>query len=108
MKKVAFASSDGEFVDRHFGQADTFFVYAFDEDGQELLEKREVPAMAGHTETEFKRIYGLFADCDAVVASKIGYPAAAYLIGRGVRVFESEFAVADILKKLREENLLSG
>ncbi len=107
MKKVAFASSDGEFVDRHFGQADTFFVYALDTGSQQLLEKREAPAIAGHSQAEFQRIYELFADCDAVVANKIGYPAAAYLIGKGVRVFESEFAVADILNKLKEENLLS-
>lgn len=108
MKKVAFASSDGEFVDRHFGQADSFFVYALSENGHELLEKREAPAISSHTQAEFKRIYELVADCDAVVASRIGYPAAAYLIKEGVRVFESEFAVADILNKLREENLLSG
>ncbi len=102
-KRIAFASSDGEFVDMHFGQADTFYVYDFDEAGESFIEERNSLPMSGHSESDFPRLYGLFSDCDAVVAMKIGFPVAAYLMRQGIRIFESQFAIIDVLQKLREE-----
>ncbi len=106
--KVAFASSDGEFSDLHLGQAEAFYVYRIDEEGMTLLQKREVESLSVHSENEFARLYGLLADCKAVVAAKVGLPVATYFIERGLRVFESEFAIKDILGKLQEEHTLEG
>lgn len=102
--KVAFTSTDGEFSDLHFGRAGQFYIHSLDGDG-ESAELREVPKGTGHSADHLEKAAELLSDCTFLVTARIGYPAAAYLIGRGLRVLESEFAVRDILNKIRADYL---
>ena len=62
--------------------------------------------MRGHSETNFERVLSLVSDCDALLVSKIGESAAAYLIERNVRVFEVQGEIDAVLKKIIAERLL--
>jgi hypothetical protein len=47
-------------------------------------------------------------DCDAVFSIKIGPSAAAFMIGRGKRVFEADGPVEGIIAELKTGNFLEG
>jgi predicted Fe-Mo cluster-binding NifX family protein len=108
--RVAIASSDGRFIDTHFGHADRFEVYEIAEAGSTFVETRMTgPACGdgGHDESSFDATLSVLSDCEAVFVSVIGYGAAAYLNRKGMRVFESPYsAIEDVLTKVLADGLL--
>lgn len=74
--KVAVASSDGKFVNQHFGMAQQFLIFKIDDEGEyNFIELREnVPAcdVEGHTEDAMKSSIELISGCKIVIASQIG------------------------------------
>jgi nitrogen fixation protein NifX len=108
--RIAVASSDGRLIDTHFGHARRFDVYELDDGGSSFVETRSARSActgAGHDESAFDNTLALLGDCEAIFVSVIGYGAAAYLSGKGMRVFESPyFAIPDVLEKVRAEGLL--
>ena len=110
MVKVAIASSDGKNVNEHFGRAAFFHIYCLSESDYSKEGIRDVVAacqhVRGHSETNFERVLSLVSDCDALLVSKIGESAAAYLIERNVRVFEVQGEIDAVLKKIIAERLL--
>ena len=108
--RVAVASTDGKVVNEHFGHAEAFHVFDVGETGFTFLESRAVaPACGpdGHEDSAFDRIVALLSDCDAIFVARIGHGAAEYMISRGVRVFESPYAIEDVLAKVVQDRLLS-
>ena len=110
MSRVAIATSDGVSVNEHFGHAKFFRVYELEADGHRLVEIRDAVAACqhslGHDTTRFDKIIDLLADCDAVLVQMIGEGAAAYLINKGVRVFQVSGGIDPVLEKFRDQKLI--
>ena len=110
MSRLAIATSDGFAVNEHFGHAKFFRVYDISNDGYDFIEVRDAVAACqqtlGHDTTRFDKIIELLSDCDAVLVQKIGEGAAAYLIERGVRVFEVSGSIDGVLKKLIADKIV--
>ncbi len=105
--RIAFASTDGAYIDQHFGSARFFQIYDLDGAVYEPVESRQTKAYCqGNCEGGFDHLYEALKDCDAVFVLKIGQGAAAYMIGRGKRVFEAYGAVDEILEQVLAGNLL--
>jgi len=105
--RAAFASTDGSYIDQHFGSARFFQVYDIGDNGYSRVETRKAEAKCrGNCEGGFDHLLEILKDCDAVFVSKIGQSAAEFMIGRGKRVFEAAGAVEKIIAQLVEKNLL--
>ena len=90
--RVAVASSDGEFVDEHFGNALYYQVYDEAPGGEwSLIETRKVSAGCG---------------AEAIFVLRIGPSAAAGAIAAGLRVFEAGGPVDDMLDYVAANGLL--
>ena len=100
--RVAAASSNGLDINRHFGQASSFFVFDLKPDGgYELVEERgfnQFCSDCGH-ENLAERI-GIFADCAALLAAKIGPAVREELAAAGLLVFEQEGPIDKNLRRL--------
>lgn len=112
MYKLAIATSDGLTVNEHFGHAQLFRVYELDQNGHRFIEVRDAVAVCqqqlGHDTTRFDKIAELLSDCSAVLVQKIGEGAAAYLIGKGVRVFEVSGMIDAVLDKFASDAILQN
>ncbi|MCR5121409.1 MAG: dinitrogenase iron-molybdenum cofactor biosynthesis protein [Ruminococcus sp.] len=110
MAKIAIATSDGFTVNEHFGHAKFFRVYEVGETSFIFLEVRDAVAACqhqlGHDTTRFDKIIELLSDCGAVLVQKIGEGAAAYLISKGVRVFEVSGSIDAVLNKFIADKLI--
>lgn len=102
--KVAVASSDGKFVNQHFGMAQQFLIFEIDDDGEyKFLELREnAPAcdVEGHTEDAMTRSVKLISDCKVVLASQIGPAAVDILIKNGIEPYMAPTFIDGALKEL--------
>ena len=109
MAKIAAASTDGVNINEHFGRASIFRIYEINKDGCSYIEPRDAVAACqhahSHNQTNFDRIIDLLSDCDAVFVSKIGEGAAAYLISRGLRVFEVSGEINAVFEKVIEDKI---
>lgn len=102
--RVAVASSDGKYVNQHFGRATQFLIFDLLE-GQEkaFVELRlnqpscnwEAPSEPGH-----KRTIELLADCQAVVVSMIGGAATQTLARHGLTAFQIPDFIEEALKQV--------
>jgi predicted Fe-Mo cluster-binding NifX family protein len=101
--RIAIASSNGESVDQHFGQADNFLIYDVGDTEVEFVEDRDVSTSFGsspHSDENLERLAGLLSDCSAVFVLKIGARSYKYLYERGVNSFEVNFSLHHIFKTL--------
>lgn len=109
MAKIAVATSDGISINEHFGRAAFFRVYEIKDGRHSFVELRDATAVRqqrfSHNHSDFDRIIELLSDCDAVFASKIGEGAAAYLISKGVRVFEVNGEIDAVFEKIIEDKI---
>jgi nitrogen fixation protein NifX len=93
--RIAVASEDGRFVQQHFGRARQFLICEIEGEDATVVEVRaNTPACGtadledgGHGEDQMSRSVELVADCDAVIAARIGPSAVERLAARGVRAF---------------------
>jgi predicted Fe-Mo cluster-binding NifX family protein len=106
LKKVAFASTDGSYVDQHFGMSDMFYVFEISGRSCGAVEKRRHARNSHrcHNDESFEKVYELLKDCDAVFAMKIGQSAANYLIKKNLRVFEISAKIEEVIESIIEEN----
>lgn len=107
-QRVAVASSDGEQIDLHFGQAYQFYIYDLDDSGYSLVEVRKAAGLLTHNAAEIARKTAVLQDCDALFAAKIGLGAIKQLAGQKIRIFETPFAMKAVLSKVVEKNILGG
>lgn len=101
--RLAVASRSTTHVDEHFGHATSFYIYDTDGDDVRLVEERPVarfcegPAACGRPDLD-RNLAGALAavaDCDAVLALKVG-PAPRHELARaGVRVIETYDFIED-------------
>lgn len=102
--KVAMASSDGIVVNRHFGRADTFYIYEVAGTGNyRFLETRAVaPVCDGgnHNEEKLCSNIRIFKDCRYIIVSRIGKGAANRMEQYGITPMELPGMMEESLGKL--------
>lgn len=93
--KVAFATTDGNYVNEHFGRAGRFVIYDFTRDGYRRVEDR-VFAEGRDAAVEGTKGMGVshdiavgdkaekLADCSIIYMTEIGGPSAARLSRKGI------------------------
>lgn len=110
MSKIAVASSDGININEHFGRAIFFRIYEVKDGEYTFVESRDAVAACqhqrSHSQTDFDRIIELLSDCDAIFVSKIGQGAAAYLISKGVRIFEAEGPIDAVFTQVISDGII--
>ena len=102
-EKIAVASSDGIFVNQHFGHAAKFYIFEVACDEFELLETRIVePACQGrdHDEKKICKNMDAISDCDYLLVSKIGYGAAAIAEQKGIIPYEIPGVIEESIQQL--------
>ncbi len=101
--RVAIASSDGKFVNQHFGRAQQFLIVDINDDGSyEFLEIREnTPSchVEGH-DSSIEDTLDLISDCDGVLVSQVGPGAADKLIERGIQPIIIPMLIDEAIKKV--------
>ena len=102
--KVAIASSDGKFVNQHFGRANQFLIVELKDDGSyEFLELRKnVPSCNPAGESTTEDTIKLIDDVDGVLVSQVGPGAADKLIAHGIQPIIIPMFIDDALKKIYE------
>lgn len=103
--KVAVASSDGKYINQHFGMAQQFLIFEIDNGTYKFLELREnIPAcdVEGHTEDTITRSVKLISDCKVVLACQIGPAAVDILISEGIDPYIAPTFIDEALKELDE------
>jgi len=86
--RVAVASSDGKFVNRHFGHAEQFLIYEIAEDNCNYVETRSNAPLCGdqgHNDDQLAGIVKLISDCRVVLVAKIGPGALDGLQSQGIQ-----------------------
>ena len=106
--RVGFASIDGNIIDQHFGHARFWQIYDIYEDDAKFIEVRKsYPACNGHCEGGFTDLIELLGDCQAIFSVKIGEGAAQAVLLKGIRVFEAQGSLVNIISALIEQNALA-
>ena len=102
--KVAVASGDGIVVNRHFGKADTFYIYEVTETGKyRLLEIRTVtPVCNGgnHNDNALRNNICKLEDCKYILVARIGTGAANIVEQSGIIPMELPGMIEESIGKL--------
>jgi len=93
---VAVASLEGAFVNQHLGEADELLVYAVEAGACRQVDVRRAPP-TGTGNTRWEELGDLLSDCIALLVAGIGPSPTRILQARGLRVFETEGLVADLV-----------
>ncbi len=107
--QVAVASKNGMLVDQHFGQVSEFYVYEYSHGNAVFKERRNIEKYCngkkecGDKEDKMESIINTIADCDAVIAMRIGESPKMILNQRGIRVFATYDRIEDSVKKAAAE-----
>ncbi|MBQ5311325.1 MAG: dinitrogenase iron-molybdenum cofactor biosynthesis protein [Oscillospiraceae bacterium] len=106
--KIAFASSDGEKVDVHFGQAEKFYIAVIDTDKPDFELEGIIHTSAschggGHSESSFETTVSLLEDVSAVVVQRIGPGAEDFLREHGIRAYQIPLPVEDAAELIIED-----
>lgn len=108
--KIAFATSDMQHVNQHFGSARSFAIYNVSPDSTELLEAAEFGDLAQDgNEDKLSTKIELLEGCAAIYCEAVGASAIRQLIAAGiqpVKVYRGS-AIADLLADFRNE-LVTG
>lgn len=100
--KIAIASSDGKFVNQHFGRAQQFLIVELKDEGSyEFLELRKnVPSCNPTGESTTEDTIELISDVEGVLVSQVGPGAADKLIAHGIQPIIVPMLIGDALKHL--------
>lgn len=104
--RLAFASTDGKYIDQHFGSARIFQIFEVSSAGYRLVDSRQTEGYCrGHCEGGFAHLLEALADCSGIFVSRIGEGAAAFMIQHGKRVFEASGPVDEVIKQVVADGL---
>ncbi len=91
----AIATNSGMYIDRHFGHVEEFYIFGYWLSSICFFEKRSVNKYCSgfddcdSEELKIERTINALADCDAVLALRIGYSPRKKLEDLGIRVFQT-------------------
>jgi nitrogen fixation protein NifX len=102
--RVAVASTDGKYVNEHFGRAKQFLIFEVNEKDHQFIELRqnqpschvEQADESGHLQT-----VKLLADCKAVLVARIGPGAEQYLKQHGIKALIIPDFIDEALQQIR-------
>ena len=102
--KVAFTSSDGRVVDRHFGQTRDFFIWEIGPDEASFVSKATALATSEDEEDRIAARASAIAGCAIVYTVAIGGPPAAKLVANRIHPMKTgtEVPVSELVSKLQE------
>jgi predicted Fe-Mo cluster-binding NifX family protein len=101
--RIAIASSDGEAVNQHFGQATNLLIYEVGDESVNFIEEREIKLISGeaaHTEGNMAIFADVLHDCSAIFVLRIGQRSLRYLLERNITAFEVNFPLNHIFNTL--------
>jgi len=106
--KVAFASSDNQHVDKHFGQANTFHLWEIGLTESHYLGPLEMGSEGEADEDRIVSKANALQGCAIACSMQIGGPAAAKLVARRIHPMKTQAVVpiAEMITKL--EKVLQG
>lgn len=100
--RVAVGTRDGQRVDLHFGQADSFWIFDAASEGPRFVEEREIAAHALSPEEDKREtIYRMIGDCSHLLIAKIGATPQEALAKLGVQA-SNVYAGKDVSAALAE------
>jgi nitrogen fixation protein NifX len=102
--RIAFTSSDGVTVDRHFGMTRDFRIWEIGPDAAaEVGSVAALPSSEDEEDRSAARASAI-AGCAIVYTVQIGGPAAAKLVARRIHPMktQTEVPIADLVSKLQE------
>ena len=102
--KVAFTSSDGRMVDRHFGQTRDFFIWEIGPDDASFVSKATALASSEDEEDRIAARASAIAGCAIVYTVAIGGPPAAKLVANRIHPMKTgtEVPISELVSKLQE------
>jgi nitrogen fixation protein NifX len=105
--RIAFTSSDGTHIDRHFGEAEAFYLWEIGPESAVCQGRVPVPARDGQEDRILARA-DLLAGCTVVCTVQIGGPAAAKLAARHIHPLKTkpDMPVSEVIHNL--QNVLRG
>lgn len=107
--QVAVATKSGMIVDQHFGQVSELYVYEYFNGSAKFIEKRTIDKYCDgkpdcdEKEDKISMIINTIADCDAVIAMRIGDSPKMKLKQKGIKVFTTYDKIEDSVKKVAAE-----
>lgn len=102
-RRVAVASKTGSLVDECFGRAAEYRIYEWGENAYSPVGIRRGPAPCRNGDHDYNALaeaIDTVADCDVVLAGRIGPEAIRLLAERGVRPLTTRIAIDDALQRL--------
>ncbi|MDR2860383.1 MAG: hypothetical protein LBV66_00945 [Elusimicrobiota bacterium] len=102
--KIALASSDGKFIDLHFGKCGKWTIIDFNETDKtyKVLETRLSQSLCkdgGHSQSGIEDISAILKDCSFVITARIGIWVKQLLKEKGITVIENIGEIDSILKE---------
>jgi nitrogenase molybdenum-iron protein alpha/beta subunit/molybdenum cofactor biosynthesis enzyme MoaA len=110
--QIAVASKDGIVVNQHFGQVSELYVYEYCNNKVVFIEKRAIKQYCdgneecSNNEDKITSIIETIADCDAVIAMRIGDSPKNKLIKKGIRVYTTYDKVEDCIMRIGSQMLV--
>jgi nitrogen fixation protein NifX len=101
--KVAFASSDGQAVNRHFGLTETYYLWELGRESASCVGSVSIEDADGDQEDKILARAQLLEGCTLVYSMQIGGPAAAKLVARRIHPLKTttEVPISDLVDKLK-------
>jgi len=103
--RVAVASTDGKYVNDHFGRAKQFLVFDLSETEYRFLELRpNTPSCNWENPDENRHLktVELLSDCQVVLVARIGPGAEQFLNEHGIKVLVIPNFIDEALEELRQ------
>jgi nitrogen fixation protein NifX len=102
--KIAFTSSNGEMIDLHFGQSDSFQIWEVGPDAASFLETVRVGEHGSDEEDRIAARAKILSDCAIVYTMQIGGPAAAKLIAQKIHPMKTatEVSLKETIERIQE------
>lgn len=95
--KIAVASSDGKDVD-HFGKAQGFMIFEFDQENVQFIERRKSPKTKGEKH-QWQKSLDVVGDCEIVICAQAGLKGKFGLKNAGIKLVEDEGSIDEVLER---------
>ncbi|MDR3063883.1 MAG: FeMo cofactor biosynthesis protein [Methanobrevibacter sp.] len=96
--KIAITSSDGVNLDLHFGQAKSLYIYDFNGETADFIEKRIVSIKDGEKH-QWQNVLNKILDCDVVIAVQVGFKSKIGIENEGLKFIEESGSIEDVLER---------
>lgn len=102
--KIAFTTSNGETIDQHFGQCNSFQIWEVGPDQAELVETVCVGEHGNDEEDRIAARANILSGCSIVYTMQIGGPAAAKLVALKIHPMKTscEVGLKDTIARFQE------